>query len=401
MSASLLDRLDVDDVDFAADDLPELHATLARLRGDKPYAVVRYGPACAVLLLTHELVSAAFKDEQAFPAAAIYSITTEPVLGKTIQCMSGREHRVNRGIVSPPFRRKLVADYVTPLLAPLADELIDRFAAAGDVDLVSEFTTRYPVLVISRLLGLPISDEHAVRRWANDLFHYPFAPAAAKRASREFTDYVTPIIQQRRRHPGDDLISTLVTGAAEGEALTDEEVLAFLRLLFPAGADTTLLALGNTLAALLSRPDQLAMVRGDPDRHAEWAVWEGLRWEPPVGLLPRLCPDGASWHGIDIPPHTPVVFSVNAALRDPDVFADADTYDLTRQATTMLAFGQGPHACAGTWLAVAELTTALKTLVTRLPGLHLRPGAESDTRIKSQIGTALRGPDTLPVRWHR
>lgn len=401
MTSALLDQLDVADVDFASDDLPDLHGTLARLRRNKPYAVVRYGPARAVLLLTHELVSAAFKDEETFPAPSIYTITTEPVLGKTVQCMTGREHQVNRGIVSPPFRRKLVAGYVEPLLAPLADELIDRFADAGEADLVSEFTTRYPVLVISRLLGLPVADEDDVRRWANDLFHYPMDPDAAKRASREFTDYVTPIIQERRRRPGNDLISALVAGTLEGEALTDEEILAFLRLLFPAGADTTSHGLGNTLSALLNRPDELAAVRDDPERHAEWAAWEGLRWEPPVGLLPRLCPDGVSWHGLDVPPLTPVVFSINAALRDPDVFTEPDNYDLARQATTMLAFGQGPHACAGTWLAIAELTTALKALVTRLPGLRLQPGAEDGTRIKSQIGTALRGPDTLPTRWHR
>lgn len=401
MTAALLDQLDVADVDFASDDLPDLPGALARLRANRPYAVVRYGSARALLLLTHELVSAAFKDEETFPAASIYTITTEPVLGRTVQCMTGREHQINRGIVSPPFRRKLVAGYVTPLLAPLADELIDRFADAGEADLVSEFTTRYPVLVISRLLGLPVADEDAVRRWANDLFHYPLAPEAARRASREFTEYVTPIIQQRRDRPGDDLISALVAGTLEDEALTDEEILAFLRLLFPAGADTTLLGLGNTLSALLNRPDQLAALRDDPERQAEGAVWEGLRWEPPVGLLPRLCPEGASWHGLDIPPLTPVVFAINAALRDPGVFTDPDIYDLTRQAGSMLAFGQGPHACAGTWLAIAELTTALKALVTRLPGLSLRPGAEESTRVTSQIGTALRGPSTLPVRWRR
>lgn len=392
---------DPEGIDFAFDDIPELHEVLARLRAEKPYASVPFAGTRAVLLLTRELVSAAFKDEGTFPAAAIYPLTTQPVLGRTLQCMSGREHRINRAVAAPPFRRSKVAEYVEPLLEPLAHELIDRFAARGEADLVAEFTSRYPVLLISRMLGLPAESEGTVRRWAQDLFNYPLDPDAAMAASAEFTEHVRPILDRRRREPGADLISMLVTETAEDEHLDDEQVLAFLRLLFPAGADTTVFALANTLAALLSHPDQLELVRCDPDEHVPWAIWEGLRWEPPVGLLPRICPETTTWQGIEIPAGTPMIFSINAALRDPAAHADPHRFDVTRRSADLLAFGQGPHTCLGTWFAVAELQAGLKVLLRRLPGLRLRAGCADEVRITSQVGTALRGPGELPVRWER
>ncbi|RVW01943.1 cytochrome P450 [Rhodococcus xishaensis] len=398
---TLLDTVDIEGVDFAFQDAPEIHAILERLRAEKPYAVVPFAGVKAVLLLTNDLVSAAFKDEDTFPASAIYSMTTGPVLGKTLQCMAGREHRINRAIVSPPFRRSRIAAYIEPILKPLAHELIDRFVDRGSVDLVAEFTTRYPVLIISRLLGLPVEDEATVHRWAHDLFYFPLDPEAAKRASQEFTDFVTPILAERRANPGDDLISMLVTESSEGETLDDEQILSFLRLLFPAGADTTMLALGNTLSALLTHPDQMELLRSDPAEHVQWAIWEGLRWEPPVGLLPRACPEATTWNGIEIPALTPMIFSINAALRDPAVYEDPHRFDITRRATSMLAFGQGPHSCAGSWLALAELNTALTILLDRLPGLRLQDGAAEQARVTSQVGVALRGPNSLLVEWDR
>lgn len=255
------------------------------------------------------------------------------------------------------------------------------------------------MLVISRLLGLPVEDEDTVRRWADDLFCYPFNPDAALIASQEFNDYVTAIVHRQQSEPGDDLISMLVTESAEGEQLTDEQILSFLRLLFPAGVDTTMLALANTVTALLTHPDQFDLLRSDPDEHVPWAVWESLRWEPPVGLLPRICPKVTTWNGIDIPATTPMIFSINAVLRDPAVYPDPHRFDITRRETPMLTFGRGPHTCAGTWLAIAELHTALAALMERLPGLRFQAGAEDRAGITSQVGVALRGPNTLPVQW--
>ncbi|MET7303381.1 cytochrome P450 [Embleya sp. NPDC005575] len=389
---------DIEGYDFAFDDIPNLHEVIAAARARKPYAIVPFLGTRAVLFLTHDLVTAAFKDEESFPASAIYAATTEPVLGHTIQCMRGAEHRVNRKLVVPAFRRKVVTDQVEAILEPLAHELVDRFEARGEADLVTEFTHGYPVRVITRLLGLPMDDEERFRRWAVDLFHFPMAPEAAERASREFTEYVTPIVARRRIDPGDDLLSTLARTEAEGRRLTDEEILSFLRLLFPAGADTTYLGLGNALFALLTHPEQLARVLADPDEELEWAVEESLRWEPPVGLLPRVCPAPVrDWQGLglDIPAETPLIFAITAANRDPAHYPDPDVFDIGRRVRPTLAFGAGPHVCLGTWLALAEIRAALKVLLQRLPAM--RPA--EPTRVRGLLGTALRGPESLRVRF--
>jgi cytochrome P450 len=395
-----LPPVDVDGVDFALDDQPNLHSVLARLRRRRDYAIVPFARTRAVLLLTQALVAAGFRDEDTFPSAASYSLTTAPVWGRTIQCMTGREHRVNRTIVSTPLRRNHVGNYVEPIIEPVVNGLIDRFAHRGNADLVGEFTQRFSLLINNRMLGIPVEDEDTVYRWAQGLLHYAIDPEEAKRCAAELTKYVLPIVAARRREPGDDMISRIVAETTdEGERLDDEQVLSFVRLLYPVGADTTMLAMGNVLAALLTHPEQLEMVRCDPDEHVPWAIWEALRWEPPVGMLPRACPEATTWQGIDIPAMTPMVFAINAANRDPSVYPDPDTFDITRRATPLVAFGQGPHSCIGNWLAFTELSTALRILLERLPNLRLASCAAA--RITSQVVTTLRGPNTLPVSFDR
>ncbi|OCB11753.1 cytochrome P450 [Mycobacterium intracellulare] len=390
--------LDVENVDFAFDNQPDLHAVLARLRERKPYAIVRFARVPAVLLLTDELVRAAFRDEATFPAAPVYAMTTEPVFGRTILSMSGTEHRANRAMVSAPLRRSRVQGYMQPVIEPVINELIDRFVDRGRADLVAEFTQRYSLLIISRLLGIPVDDEAKIHRWAQAMIHYPFDPDWATRSAREFTEYSAPLLAERRRHPSDDMISMLIMASTEdGQTLTDEEIYTFVRMLFPLGADTTMLALGNILSALLNHPEQFDLLRSDLDNYAQPAVWEGLRWEPAVGMLPRACPEATTWHGIEIPAMTPMIFAINAANRDPAVYDRPDEFDITRNVMPTVSFGQGPHSCIGNWLANAELVAALRLLVQRLPCLALDPAHAQWATITSQVGTTLRGPDALRV----
>ncbi|MDT5027918.1 MAG: hypothetical protein QOE61_4344, partial [Micromonosporaceae bacterium] len=131
-----LGSLDVEGIDFAFDDQPDLHAALARLRVRRPYAIVPFAGVKAVLLLTDELVRAAFRDEATFPAAPVYAMTTEPVFGRTVLSMSGAEHRASRSVVSAPLRRTRVQVYLEPVIEPVVNELIEQFAARGSADLV-------------------------------------------------------------------------------------------------------------------------------------------------------------------------------------------------------------------------------------------------------------------------
>lgn len=398
MSArSILDDLDIEGTDFAVDDDPNLHATLADLRSRKPYAVVPFGPTRALVLLTEDLVLAAFRDEKTFPSYATYRPITSAVLGHTLQTMEGREHRINKALLSRPFRPMAAAALAESLIAPVAHQIVDAFAERGNADLVAEFTREYPVRIISALLGLPDDDVALLKRWAHDLFTFPYAPEQALRASKEYTEYITPVLAERRANPSDDLISMLVAETDAEEALGDEQILSFLRQLFPAGADTTHLSVGSALVALLTHPEQLDILRKNPTEELRWAVAEALRWEPPVGLLPRFCPEAVTWHGLDIPAETPVVFAISAANRDPSKYPDPNRFDITRRVMPATTFGGGPHGCLGNWLALVEMETALRVIVERLPGLRLQKGAKAE--VTSMIATALRGPRSLLVEW--
>ena len=256
MTITLPSTLD-DTTDFALDEVPDLHGHLAALRERAPAAWVNIFGRPGVMFTSYDLVNAAFKDEETFPSRAFYSNVVTDVLGYNIQCMYGQEHRRNRALASPTFRQRLVQDLVTPVLEPVANELVDRFEADGEADLVKQFTTRYPFKIILRMLGLPQAAEEDVTRWALGMLDIQLNYENAVRCSQEFTAFVDPILQERRTDPADDLISKLATEEIDGDRLTDEEIMNFLKLLFPAGADTTYLGLGNTLYGLLTNPEQL------------------------------------------------------------------------------------------------------------------------------------------------
>jgi cytochrome P450 len=390
------DVLDAE-LDVSLDDPDDLHEQLRGLAEEKPAAWARAFGEPALVLLSHELVQAAFKDEETFPSAAFYGKVVTDVMGRNLQCMVGEEHRVNRALVSPAFRQRLMPGLIAPLLEPVAHELIDRFEPRGEADLVAEFTSRYPFTVICRLLGIPRHSEEEVKRWALGLLDIQRSYEHALQCSREFVEFVTPILAQRRDDPGDDLISTLAVTEVDGERLTDEEIFNFLRLLFPAGADTTYLGLGNTLFALLTHPDQLERVRADPATECRWAAEEGLRWSAPVAFIPRRSPSDLVWHGIPVPRDANLQLAIVAANRDPAVFDDPDRFDVGRRPASVLTFGFGAHFCLGAHLARAELETTLQVLLSRLPRLRLAD--DGGVRIEGQFNKILRGPNRLPVRF--
>ena len=391
---TLPEQLDVD-VDVLLDDLPDVPAALREMRSLGPAVWARAFGEPALLLLSYELVQAAFRDEDVFPSAEFYGNMVTEVLGRNLQCMVGEEHRLNRALVSPAFRAGVIPGLVQPLLEPIAHELIDRFGPTGRADLVADFTSRYPFIVITRLLGLPPHAEEEVKRWAIGMLDIQRNYDEALRCSVEFMAFVQPILDQRRRHPGDDLISTLATTELEGHRLSDEEIFDFLRLLFPAGADTTYLGLGSTLYALLTEPDQMAGVLADPASECRWAGEEGIRLNPPTAWIPRRNPRDVVWHGMAIPAGASMLLGIMSANRDPAVYPDPDRFDLGRRPRSVMTFGFGAHFCLGAALARAELDTALRVIVGRLPDLAL---AETDgVRITGTLHHLLRGPNRLPV----
>jgi cytochrome P450 len=397
MSIDLSRHDDPVDVDVILDDLPDVAGMQHRLRERGPAVWAKAFGMPSLLLLSHELVHDAFRDEDTFPSADFYANTVTEVMGRTMQCMRGEEHRLNRALASPAFRQRVMPLIVPPLLEPVANELIDRFVDRGEADLVADVTSRYPFIVITRLLGLPQHSETEIRRWALGMLDVQNSRDDALECARQFTDFVTPILQERRHEPGDDLISTLATAEVEGQRLTDEEIFAFLKLLFPAGADTTYLGLGSTLHALLTHPDQMAIVRSDPAEHARWAAEEAIRLDPPTAWIPRLALRDTEWHGLSIPGGSSLMLGVMAANRDPAVYPDPDRFDVLRRPSGVMTFGFGTHFCLGAHLARAEMQTALQVILERLPDMELVD--DGGIRITGTIHHLLRGPNRLPVRF--
>lgn len=380
------------DIDFAHHEVPNLHALLASLREQGPVVPVVYHGEPVWLILGHAELSQAFVDEVHFEGAAAYRLHAAPAMGKTIQTMSGEEHRIHRSLLSVPFFPRQVRSQVETLIEPAIDEVLDRVEGQSEVDLVAAVAQPFPFRVISLLLGLPIDDEPQMLEWALKLLDYPWDPEGALRARREFSDHLKPVIQQRRRSPGEDLISILATAEVEGERLDDEAIMAFCRILFPAGSDTTYKNLGCLLHAVLSQPGLRERVLAGPEER-EAIVSEGLRWEPPTALLPRRCTRDTELGGMPFRADTWVLFGIAAANSDPAVFEEPRRFDPDRDHRKSLVFGRGQHFCLGSHLARRELETAIQRLCERFPDMVLMADRPVDI-----IGGVLRGPRELWVR---
>lgn len=370
--------------------IPDYHARLREFRERERITPVRFAGRRSWMVTRHADVLALLEDETRFSSRALHEANSFPVMGRNLMGMEGEEHRLHKALVAPPFRSGLVASrYVEPILRPLCHELVDRFAARREVDLVAEFTKGFPLTVIARLLGLPIEDEKQFSRWAMALIGYAFVPDEAREAAVHFDRFLAPLLAQRRLRPGDDLLSMLAHAEVEGVRLSDELALSFVRVIFAAGTDTTYNAVGSLIHALLTHPEVYERVRSDPSLLPA-AVEEGLRWNGPIGVLPRILPADADFLGQAMPAGSTILAGLSAATRDPAVFADPDRFDIDRRFKSQLAFGYGQHFCLGAHLARAELVVALEVLLERLPRMRLL----EEPRF---VGCVIRGPERLRV----
>jgi cytochrome P450 len=313
------------------------------------------------------------------------------VMGRTILEMDGREHARHRNIIAPAFVPKAIKQHLPAVIETMAHRLIDGFAGAGRADLVAAFTFTFPLQVIAHIIGVPIADFAQFHRWALDVIGFADDPARGFAAAERLLEVFRSIVAQRRATPTGDLLSTLVHAEVEGERLTDEEIYSFLRLLLPAGADTTYRLIGSTLYALLTHPDQFEAVRADRAQLA-WAIEEALRWEAPVQFAARETTEPVALGGVDLPAGAQVLVALGSANRDERRYPDPDRFALGRRADDHLAFGFGRHFCVGSHLARLEATIALNALLDRLRNLRLDPSADAGV-----VGLAFRSPKQLPV----
>jgi cytochrome P450 len=354
------------------------------------------GPADYLNVFTaygFDAVQQVLKDGDTFSSSG-YSEVIGAVMGRTILEMDEPEHRTNRGLVQQAFSRKAMETWERDLVRGVIDEHIDAFVGDGHADLVRQLTFPFPVMVIARMLGLPREDLPRFHRLAVELISVSFDEELGKRASQELYEYFCRIIAERRAAPADDVISVLVQAELDGVRLDDDQICAFLRLLLPAGAETTYRSSSNLLVGLLTNPEQLDAVRHDPDLLPQ-AIEEGLRWEPPLLTIMRTAARDTEVCGIPVPAGSTVVVNMGSANHDERYWENAEEFDLFRPPRQHLAFAWGPHVCLGLHLARMETRVLLTRLLDRLPGLRLDPAAEPPTI----TGMVFRAPIALPVVW--
>jgi len=381
------------EIDFATDPLPNIQALTGSLRETGRFFPVKRHGKKALLLTRFDDVSFAFGDETDIPLSAGAKKFAEPAQGRSLFSMTGDEHRMHRALVSSAFTASAIDRYEWELMVPEARQALGRLALAdgGQADLIGEFAEMYGISVIVRILGLPVEDDRRFKRWAHDLTASSWALDDALKASREFEDYVAPIIHERRRGTGDDFLSRLARAEIDGRGLEDVDIVSFLRVLFPAGADTTFRQLGNFILTMLTIPGLKQKLLNDRSLIGP-AIDEALRWEPAIGLYPRLVPHDVEWRGAFIPANTFMLLSVVSANRDPRLFDDPEIFDLNRRSKKITTFGSGIHFCIGAVLARREMTVAVNAILDLYPDLEL-----ADPRNTRITGATLRGPVELRV----
>ena len=310
------------------------------------------------------------------------------------------DHTRLRKLVAPAFMPSRMAA-LEPSIQRTADELLSRLEAEGPdavIDLVAGFAHPLPFSVIGELLGVPEVDRSMLHEWFRTLLA-PWAgepPLEAVAASDRIVGYLEDLVDTKRRAPGDDLVSVLLSASDDGDRLSQQELLSSLFQLIVAGQDTTTSLIGNGVVDLLDHPDQLRLLQADLRRVPE-AVEELMRFTAPVPHATfRMTSEPVTVDGFEIPARRQVLVCVAAANRDPSAFPDADRLDLSRSRRPHLSFGHGIHFCLGAPLARLEARVAFRTLLGRFPQLRLAV-PRADLAWTHGDGLVLRGLASLPV----
>ncbi|AXI72017.1 cytochrome P450 [Streptomyces bacillaris] len=378
------------------------------MRDDEP--LIWHEATNSYIVSRYEDVERVFKDKKGEFSTENYDWQIEPVHGRTILQLSGREHAVRRALVAPAFRGSDLRDKFLPVIERNSRELIDRFRTTGSVDLVTDYASRFPVNVIADMLGLDKSDYDRFHGWYTAVIAFlgnlsgdQEVTRAGERTRVEFAEYMLPIIRERREAPGDDLLSVLCTAEVDGVRMSDEDIKAFCSLLLAAGGETTDKAIAAIFANLLRHPDQLAAVRADRELISR-AFAETLRYTPPVHMIMRQSTTEVTLSGGTIPAGATVTCLIGAANRDGNRYRDPDSFDIFREdlaatnafsaAADHLAFALGRHFCVGALLAKAEVEIGVGQLLDAMPDIRLADGFDP-----AEHGVFTRGPQSLPVRF--
>lgn len=380
-------------------ELAEIRATSGVLAGTNPfglrqYVITRYDDVTRVLADNER-----FRNERPpeFFMPGVPEVSDEDRRRQRAGNLLGLdapEHQRLRRMLVPEFTFRRIQS-LEPRITQIVDEHLDAMAAAGPTaDLVAAFALPIPSLVICELLGVPYADREAFQHRAARQLDLSLPLEERLAVGREARDYMQTLVSAARATPGDDILGMLV--AEHGDALTDDELVGIAGLLLLAGHETTSNMLGLGTLALLRHPDQLALVRDDPDAVGP-AIEELLRWLSVVQTsIPRFTAVDVEVSGVSIPAGSLVFASLPAANRDPGYVSDPDRLDLRRDPRRHVAFGHGAHHCIGAGLARAEMRIAWPALLRRFPTLEL---AESLEDVAFREFHFIYGLGSLAVRW--
>ncbi|KWX20327.1 cytochrome P450 [Mycolicibacterium wolinskyi] len=340
--------------------------------------------------VSFDAVNTVFRDGKTFNSK-IYDSTIGLFIGPSILAMEGKTHRDHRNLVSAAFKARSLQRWEPEIVRPICEALVDEFISAGSADLVRDYTFEFPTRVISKLLGLPEEDLPWFRQRAVELISYTVKYKRAFEASAALKDYFLTQIELRRSKPTDDIIGDLVTAEIDGEKLTDEAIYSFLRLLLPAGLETTYRSSGNLLYLLLTHPEQFTAVQNDHELIGQ-AIEEGLRYETPLTTVQRSANQDTVLEGVELPAGAVIDVCIGSANRDEKRWERAEEFDIFRKRVPHITFAAGEHTCMGLHLARMETRVAMESLLNRVTDIRLV--TDDDPHI---FGQPFRSPTAIPV----
>ncbi|GAA4553209.1 cytochrome P450 [Pseudonocardia xishanensis] len=380
------------DGSYWADPFP----ALAELRADEPVRRLDLPDGPMWIVTRYEDVRAAFVDPRlskdwryTLPADQRAAMPAAPM--PMMLLMDPPDHTRLRKLVSRSFTVRRIEE-LRPRVRQIADELAAALPAEGD--LMRDYAFLLPVQVICELLGVPAEDRDDFGAWSSTMIDESTGDEKMA-ASRKLAGYLGDLVERKRAQPDGALLSALTQVSDEGDALSQEELVAMGMMLLIAGHETTVNLIGNGVLALLTHPEQRAALAGKPELWPT-AVEEFLRWDSPVTNTPaRFASEDVEIAGTTIPEGAVVILGLSAANRDSARFAEADELDVTREDRGHLAFGYGLHHCLGAPLARIEGRVALETLFTRYPDLALTVDPADLAYRRSVL---VHGVTELPVR---
>lgn len=292
------------------------------------------------------------------------------------------DHTRIRTLVNKAFTARRV-ESLRDHIQDVADGLLSAVEQRGEMDVIADFAYPLPATIICELLGVPVAERDTFKGWARDLAPVldftsatsPETQARMEASAAPFADYMRDLIERRRREPGNDLITALISARDAEDRLSDEELLAACSLVLGAGFETTMNLIGNGTYLLLKNPDEMDRLRNDPSLITS-AIEEFLRYEGPVTLTARIALEDVQVGDTCIHAGQQGVVMLAAANRDASVFSDPERLDITRTPNPHLTFGGGPHFCPGAALARLEGQIAIGTLVRRFPNIALKEEPE-------------------------